>query len=312
MKAVWSFWTKPFEAHHHSVWPSAKHHLLAWVLSVETAKQHYPDTWLITDGAGARMLVDGIGLQFTRVSTELNALAQHDPDWWTLGKVYAYHLQTEPFVHIDSDIFLWKRLPAGLERADVFAQNPNPLSASTPYYQPEQLEHAIAHTTGGWLPDEWLWYRRMIKNQRAESCGLVGGARTDFIRRYAEASLRLINDPRNQQTLQSLPNKRMHALLIEEFLLAACVEYYKASAVLRSGSVRIKYLFNSMSAPGNPDYLAQAGYTHLMSMKRNLLYTERLENRVRSDYPKHYRRCLKYLDCADVGTHVVNERVGTS
>jgi hypothetical protein len=299
MKAVWSFWTKPFEAHRCSAWLSAKHHLLSWALSVETARQHYPDTWLITDDAGARMLVDGIGLQFTRVSTDLNALAGHNPDWWTLGKVYAYHLQTEPFVHIDSDVFLWKRLPERLERADAFAQNPNPFSASTPYYQPEQLEQAITHMAGGWLPGEWRWYRRAIKNQRAESCGLVGGARTDFIRRYAEASLRLINDPRNHTALQSLPNKLMHALLIEEYMLAACVEYYNASRGLPLGSVRIEYLFNSMSAPGNPDSLARAGYTHLMSAKRNPLFAERLENRVRRDYPEHYQRCVKYVDSAD-------------
>jgi hypothetical protein len=80
MKAVWSFWTKPFEAHRHSMWPGVKHHLLAWALSFETARRRYPDTWLITDDAGARMLVDGVGLQFKRVSTELNALAQHNPD----------------------------------------------------------------------------------------------------------------------------------------------------------------------------------------------------------------------------------------
>ncbi len=296
MKAVWSFWSKPFEAHRRFGWPSERHHLFAWVLSVETARRHYPDTWLITDDAGTRMLVDRLGLPFTRVSTELNALAHHDPDWWNFGKMYAYRMQTEPFVHIDSDVFLWKRLPARLERADVFAQNPNPLSASTPYYQPERLEHAISQTPGGWLPDEWRWYRRAIKNRRAESCGLVGGNRVDFINRYAEASLRLINDPHNQQALQSLPDKLMHALLLEEYLLAACVEYYNASAVLPSRSIRIAYLFNSMTDPWNPDLIAQAGYTHLMAgMKRNPLFADRLENRVRRDYPEHYKRCRKLV-----------------
>jgi hypothetical protein len=58
MKAVWSFWSKPFAAHRHAMWPSEKHHLCSWVLSVETARQHYPDTWLVTDNAGARMLMD--------------------------------------------------------------------------------------------------------------------------------------------------------------------------------------------------------------------------------------------------------------
>jgi hypothetical protein len=294
MKAVWSFWTKPYLGHRRSSWPSAKHHLLAWVLSVEVARQHYPETWLVSDDAGARMLVDGLGLQFTHVSTDLNALAQHDPDWWALGKIYAYHLQTEPFVHIDADVFLWKRLPHRLECADVFAQHPEPISTGTPYYQPEQLERALNPATGGWLPDEWLWYRRTIKNQRAETCGIVGGNRTDFINCYAQASLRLVNHPCNQRALQSLPDKRMHTILIEQYLLAAFVEYYKASAMLPLGSVSIEYLFNSTADPWNPNLAAQAGFTHLVAgAKRNPRLAVRLENRVRRDYPELYERCCR-------------------
>ncbi len=294
MKAVWSFWSKPFEAHRRSMWPSERHHLFAWALSVETARQHYPDTWLITDDAGARMLVDGLGLPFTRVSTELNALAHHDPDWWALGKVYAYRMQTEPFVHIDNDVFLWKRLPARLEHADVFAQNPEPISGSTPYYQPERLEYAIERATGGWLPDEWRWYRRASKYQRAECCGLFGGNRIDFISRFAEASLRSVNDPCNQHALQSLPDKRMHSLLIEQYLLAAFVEYHKDLAILPWGKVHIEYLFNAMPDLWNPSHAMQAGFTHLIAgAKRNPLFADRLENRVRRDYPKLYERCCK-------------------
>jgi hypothetical protein len=294
MKAVWSFWTKPYLAHRNSSWPSDKHHLCAWVLSVEMAKQHYPDTWLVTDDAGARMLVDRLGLQFTRVSTELNALAKHDPDWWNLGKIHAYHLQMEPFVHIDSDVFLWKRLPPRLEHADVFAQNPNPLSASTPYYRPEQLERALSPATDGWLPDQWHWYRQTIKYQRAEACGIVGGNRMDLFNSFAEASLRLINDPRNQHKLKSLPSKGMHCLLIEEYLLAAFVEYYRTTAALPKGGIRIEYLFNSDTERWNPDHAAQAGFTHLVAgAKRNPRFADRLENRVRRDYPELYERCCR-------------------
>ena len=84
MKAVWSFWDKPFQSHHHRVWASERHHLLAWVLSTQTARQHYRTTELHTDDAGARMLVDGIGLEFDRVCVSLNALRAHDPGWWAL------------------------------------------------------------------------------------------------------------------------------------------------------------------------------------------------------------------------------------
>src|SRR5690349_4701476 len=115
MRAVWSFWTKPFRAYHRHLWTSPLHHLLAWVLSVETARAHYPRTALFTDEEGARLLIDGLKLEFTTVSTELARLQGESPDWWTLGKLWTYRAQSEPFIHIDSDVFLWKRLPPALE-----------------------------------------------------------------------------------------------------------------------------------------------------------------------------------------------------
>src|SRR5262249_39430480 len=264
MKAVWSFWSKPFEAHRRHSWPSQRHHLFAWVLSVETAKQHYPETCLVTDDAGARLLVDDIGLRFAHVSTELNALAGHDPDWWALGKVYAYRMQTKPFVHIDSDVFLWKPLPERLARADVFAQNPEPISSGATYYQPEQLELALDRMRQGWLPDEWRWYRRSPV-QRAECCGIFGGNRIDFINRFATASLRMISDPANRQALQSLSDKRALMLVTEQYLLSAFVEYHKTLAVLPGGQVGIEYLFHSMDDAWNADVTVHAGFTHLVA-----------------------------------------------
>lgn len=88
MRAVWTFWTKPFEARQRWAWRSRKHHLLAWVLSLGTARRHYPHTVLFTDDAGARMLVDGLGLDFAEVRTDLNALDGDDPGWWALGKLH--------------------------------------------------------------------------------------------------------------------------------------------------------------------------------------------------------------------------------
>jgi len=54
VRAVWSFWSAPFHAHHHRVWLSPRHHLLAWILSTESARRHYAPLVLHTDDAGAR------------------------------------------------------------------------------------------------------------------------------------------------------------------------------------------------------------------------------------------------------------------
>jgi hypothetical protein len=176
MRAVWSFWSKPFQRRGQRTWTSAAHHLYAWVLSVETAKQHYAETQLYTDDAGAQLLVEKLGLRFSQVSTALNVLAGTDPDWWALGKLYTYGLQDAPFVHIDNDAFLWKPLPERLTHAAVFAQNPEPFAAGYFCYQPAQLEWVLNRGAPGWLPREWLWFRRSTRLQRAECCGILGAA----------------------------------------------------------------------------------------------------------------------------------------
>jgi hypothetical protein len=117
MNAVWSFWSKPFLKSQKSMWCSEKQHLLSWILSVQQARKFFGKTVLFTDDYGAKMLVDGLQLDFDVVSTALNTLNDHDPKWWALGKIYTYGSQNDPFIHIDNDVFLWKRLPvnSGIE-----------------------------------------------------------------------------------------------------------------------------------------------------------------------------------------------------
>src|SRR5215831_11437259 len=113
MKVVWSFWSKPF-LKQQSFWKSGYHHLLSWVLSTQVARRHFPSTALYTDDAGKEILVGEIGLEFEQVSTCLNELTDHDPEFWCLGKILAYSRQEEPFVHLDNDVFLWNPLPDSL------------------------------------------------------------------------------------------------------------------------------------------------------------------------------------------------------
>ena len=194
MRAVWSFWSKPFDAHRQRVWSSDKHHLLSWVLSTETARRHYGRLVLITDSAGARMLVDGIGLAFDEVHTTLDAIAGADPGW------------------------------------PVFAQNAEPFVPGQSFYQPEAVESALSVAPQGWLPSEWLWYRHYGADSRGECCGVLGGTHVDFIRHYAAQAIRMIDEPGNQHALEALTNKQVHTCLLEQYLLAACIEYHRAHA----------------------------------------------------------------------------------
>jgi hypothetical protein len=291
MKAVWSFWTKPFFASRKSSWISERQHWLSWVLSFETARRHFSETSLYTDDAGAQILVEGLGLEFDTVSTELNALENHDSKWWALGKIYTYQEQKEPFIHIDNDVFLWKALPVRPDTV-LFAQNPEPFAPGASYYVPEELEATLARQKGTWLPKEWRWFRSSGLLQRGECCGVFGGADTDFIRYYARLAIQIVESPSNRDALSGLNSRVERNILIEQYLLSACIEYHRAENDSAFSGLHIEYLFNSKADALQPHKAAEAGYTHMIaSAKKNARASGHLEQRVQQGYPDKFERC---------------------
>jgi hypothetical protein len=294
MNAVWSFWTKPYFTVGRARWYSEFHHWLAWGLSIYTSRRHYPDTCLVTDDTGARILIDDLQLPFEHVSTGLNRIDDQDPEWWALGKVEAYRLQKAPFVHLDPDVFLWKALAADLESADVFTQNPLPIIPGVSLHQPENFEVLLGRPSSGWLPKEWSWYRRQKSNQRAECCGVVGGTRVDFINDYASRVLRLVADPRNSDSLRSSSRKAQDMFLIEEYLLTACLEYHRPRRRSPYFGIKVRHMFPTLEAAYNTEYTTQAGFTHLAGpAKKDPQLARRLDERVQQDLPRFYERCRK-------------------
>ena len=124
MRAVWSFWTAPYRAQRGFCWEHDRFHCLSWLLSVGLARRHFDTLSLHTDNEGARLLVDRLGLGFDHLNVSLNVLDNADLDWWVQGKLLTYAQQQESFVHIDSDVYLFKPPPARVTSAAVLAQNP--------------------------------------------------------------------------------------------------------------------------------------------------------------------------------------------
>ncbi|WP_266168804.1 DUF6734 family protein [Dyella subtropica] len=293
MRAVWSFWSKPFFAHKGRIWREPRHHLLAWGLSLRLARRHYPETMLVTDKAGKALLVDRLGLDFDEVSIELEALRDADLGWWALGKLYAYSMQDRPFIHLDTDVFLWKPLPASVASAPVFAQCPedHPLND---WCGPQDIEAAFAkHRLP--LPQEWEWMRSQPSTGfREENCGILGGHHVDFIRYYAQLGMDLAVNPAFAQAWAELPNKSGYNMMIEQFLLSACLDYHRAHPESPYQGIRIKHLFPSFGDAFNPRLTAQAGYTHLLgNAKSHAGVMQRLEQRMQQEDRSFYNRCLR-------------------
>ena len=293
MRAVWSHWSKPFLQKRGSSWLSPLHHLLAWGLSLRLARKHYPETMLVTDRAGKALLVDSLGLRFNHVSTELESIRNADPAWWALGKLVAYSLQEQPFVHLDTDVFLWKPLPPGLANAAVFAQCPEDHSAFTDWCKPHDVETVFAHHNLP-LPAEWEWSRsRYVDYFREANCGIVGGNRTDFIRHYANLAKDIVLNPAHAKAWATFDNKGACNMIVEQFMLDACVEYHRSNPESPFRGISMRYLFPSWAEAYNPEASARAGFTHLLGdAKRDHLVSQRLEQRTQDEDIHFYRHCL--------------------
>ena len=292
MRAVWSFWSKPFYAGNGWHWREPIHHLLAWGLSLRLARSHYPETALITDSPGKALLINQLGLTFTHVSTELDRLDNEDTAWWALGKLVAYSLQDKPFVHLDTDVFLWRPLPGRISRAPVLAQY---LENYPSGCEPRIVEDAFARD-GLNLPPEWEWSRsHQGQRFRQINCGILGGTNVAFIQHYARLALDLVQNPRNSAAWASILYKKEGLNpVVEQFFLLACLDFHRFDPAKSFGEVHIKYLFPSSDTAFNPNYAARLGFTHLIGdAKKDANVARRLEERAQREDEDFYRHCIR-------------------
>jgi hypothetical protein len=296
MRAVWSFWSKPFHAFKGRIWQTPLHHLLSWGLSVQLASKHYPETVLVTDKAGKALLVDRLGLSFTHVSTELERLRKVDVGWWAVGKIVAYSLQTESFVHLDNDVFLWKPLPQRLVQSPVFSQCPENFHTAEEWSGPAHVERAFAQH-GLTLPAEWEWSRSHGGDRfREDNCGIVGGTRTDFLRYFANLALDVVMNPQNAPAWARLPEKEGYNMIVEQFLLGACLDYHRFHPDSPYRGISMRYLFPSFEQSFDEQNAARAGFTHLLGDAKSHPYIAgRLEERIKSADSAFYRHCVQLI-----------------
>ncbi len=122
-KIVQSYWSKAYKNSPNSGWAFRETHYMSWALSCLQLKQFYDEIELITDSEGADLLINKLHLPYTSYLTTLDKLNDENPAIWTLGKIAAYEMQQEPFIHVDGDIYIWKPFPKRIENAGIVAQN---------------------------------------------------------------------------------------------------------------------------------------------------------------------------------------------
>jgi len=231
-------------------------------LSLHYALKHYGKVHLYTDEEGAERLKE---LPFTSVSTELKDLPKVNT-YWSLGKIYAYKLladKKQPFLHLDSDVFLFEPLPEQLLNSRVFAQH---LEGQPGVGVNEKylLKHFY----------EVFTYAPFVYTEPsfAPNMGIFGGTDTDFIGRYAMTALKFCLD-QSKALIQDFLWKRVGELTNQptDWVRAAISEQYILWAQAQQDNVPIEYLMTDEErireterTDGEPPV-----YTHLTTHKSN-------------------------------------------
>ena len=211
-KAVFSFWSAPFR---NSLWksfsgfPSKEDFKNSFELAIICAKKSFPTVQLVTDSEGYEILVTEMGLPFDTVSLALDGLHEVPSDLWALGKLVAYSIQTEPFVHIDYDFFLGKKVSEWFYNAPIIVQSDENFS-DCPFY--EWIAELVEKTHHD-LPPEWFaLHHQPFKDRYAYNAGVLGGNEWEHIRNYAQKIINLVF--RNLEVIKALPTATQNELNI--------------------------------------------------------------------------------------------------
>ena len=261
-RAVMSYWTEPCRSMPWLGWNNAQDHCLAWQMSSHLLRRHFDDVVLVTDDFGQEYLKP-LDLPFTTVRLDLNDLDPALAPYWSLGKLKAYSIQDKPFVHVDTDAFMFKPLPERVLNAPLCVQLPEKFSRGKPpgFYR---LDEMLAKVK---LPAN---VRRVATRriQYAACCGLYGGNDLATIRAHYDLVQECLRvDASGWASLDSF----VALLIMEQWMLGV---------VIQDRRTFVEYLYPTCSGPrGMLDAMQEdtVGFVHLWAeRKRNSVNVQRV------------------------------------
>jgi len=280
-KIVQSLWTEPLrlKADLRAGWPSEFYHFAGWVLSSLQLKNVYGEVHLYTDDLGAFLLIDKLGLPYDSVSLELNNISR-PPSLWALGKIMTYRMQTEPFIHVDGDVFIWEQLNERMHQAGLVAQN---LDLDISHYK---KIYSDVIDSGFKLPS--FMESSLPQNIYGANAGILGGNDLDFIESYTSFILDFLDV--NSDKIKDVNNSLLCLFCEQSFF------YYLA----KEEKCPIDFLFAEIDN-GYQSYVdfwsidLNKNYIHLVSThKQNEYLLEQMVDVLRVKHLKYYYRLLEF------------------
>lgn len=98
--------------------------------------------------------------------------------------------------------------------------------------------------------------------------------------------------PKNGPAWSRLPDKMSHNFTLEQFFLAACIDFHNSHPASQYRGLTVRHLFSSVAEACDIRRAARTGFTHLWgATKSHPAVGKRLEERTRREDPAFFRRC---------------------
>lgn len=242
MKAYYSYWSKGYRD------TPDQFFIDMTKLSTYFSKKYYGEIHLVTDSISYDCLKDIT--KWDSISKDLDILPKEYSHVWSLGKILTYKIackRKHHFIHIDSDVIIWERLPKFIDQADIFCQSReghvSEWESVNCLYQLSKKYHI----------------NNQIKPYISPNCGIIGGKDLGFIEEYSSTSIDMVLDKKNKWFWgENIGHHFERAVLAEQYYLAICAEKFNK---------HITYLLLN----GSDEECQEKKYTHLLGAKQDPL-----------------------------------------
>ncbi len=273
MKAIYSYWDTGDGLKSATNWYSTEFMLSFMVVSVLNTKKNFSKIEMITDSK-SKIWIEKLNLPFDKISTELDEIdGKYSKNSWAVGKIKAYSIQNEPFIHIDLDVILFNGLSKSLLSKDVIIQNYEYLKNDiwSKFYLPFV---DIIESNCSDLPENFS------EKYRAFNMGIYGCNNLEVNKIYCD-------------TVFNFLDKYEKSLYEKLILDKICVvwEQYFCDLICSSHKLNVGVVLDVVTNEVN-----EGGYIHLMSNKSDKNVGESYINLVKSELPDYYRRIRNLLD----------------
>ena len=303
LKIVQSFWSAPTLAKSGSKkseeiveilerktggWLDKKYNYISWALSCLTFRKHYSEVELITDNRGKQLLIDRLGLPYTNVIVSLDKLNHQHLGLWATAKLHAYKVQKKPFIHADSDIFIWERFSDEIETASLVSQNQEVNFEGYNIIWKQVLNHCK------YIPSYLVQDYSKDNIVRACNAGIFGGSDIDFLHAFVNEAQLFIS---NNESVFSKIDVGHFGLIYEQYLFSCFARANNKSVTYLLEGVNESYskLVNFKDIEIGNRYIHTAG--NLKSQSDIYL---NMESRLLLEYPAYYYKIVSLLKSHEI------------